>query len=168
MQTNLDTLTVLAEVTIAFVAFAAIVATLRRTFGEQLSPFQRLLIRWFIESGMLAVSIQLLPLVLAGFWQNELIIAQYSIFYTLIVSLAYLIYYIRRRIIIKAPTPLASLLVMIGSAIWLLVLAMAGAGIVLQPSLAIVVAYSFWVLMSAAIIFVTFLATFVFDENPSA
>jgi len=168
MQTNLDTLTVLAEVTIAFVAFAAIVATLRRTFGEQLSPFQRLLIRWFIESGMLAVSIQLLPLVLAGFWQNELIIARYSIFYTLIVSLAYLIYYIRRRIIIKAPTPLASLLVMIGSAIWLLVLAMAGAGIVLQPSLAIVVAYSFWVLMSAAIIFVTFLATFVFDENPSA
>ena len=168
MQTNLDTLTVLAEVTIAFVAFAAIVATLRRTFGEQLSPFQRLLIRWFIESGMLAVSIQLMPLVLAGFWQNELIIARYSIFYTLIVSLAYLIYYIRRRIIIKAPTPLASLLVMIGSAIWLLVLAMAGAGIVLQPSLAIVVAYSFWVLMSAAIIFVTFLATFVFDENPSA
>jgi hypothetical protein len=34
METNLDTLTVLAEVTIAFVAFAAIIATLRRTFGE--------------------------------------------------------------------------------------------------------------------------------------
>ncbi len=168
METNLDTLTVLAEVTIAFVAFAAIVATLRRTFGEQLSPFQRLLIRWFIESGMLAVSIQLLPLVLAGFWQNEVIVARYSILYTLIVSLAYLVYYLRRRIIIKAPTPLASLLVMIGSAIWLLVLAMAGAGIVLKPSLAIVVAYSFWVLMSGAIIFVTFLATFVFDEDPSA
>jgi hypothetical protein len=168
METNLDTLTVLAEVTIAFVALAAIVATLRRTFGEQLSPFQRLLIRWFIETGMLAVSIQLLPLVLAGFWQNEVTVARYSIFYTLIVTLAYLIYYIRRRIIIKAPTPLASLLVMIGSAIWLFVLAMAGAGIVLQPSLAIVVAYSFWVLMSGAIIFVTFLATFVFDEDPSA
>ncbi len=104
METNLDTLTVLAEVTIAFVAFAAIVATLRRTFGEQLSPFQRLLTRWFIETGMLAVSIQLLPLVLAGFWQNEVTVARYSIFYTLIVSLAYLIYYIRRRIIINAPT----------------------------------------------------------------
>ncbi len=168
METNLDTLTVLAEVTIAFVALAAIVATLRRTFGEQLSPFQRLLIRWFIETGMLAVSIQLLPLVLAGFWQNEVTVARYSIFYSLIVSLAYLIHYIRRRIIIKAPTPLASLLVMIGSAIWLFVLAMAGAGIVLQPTLAIVVAYSFWVLLSGAIIFVTFLATFVFDEDPSA
>jgi hypothetical protein len=168
METNLDTLTVLAEVTIAFVAFAAIIATLRRTFGEQLSPFQRLLTRWFIETGMLTVSIELLPLVLAGFLRNEVTVARYSIFYALIVSLAYLIYYIRRRIIIKAPTPLASLLVMIGSAIWLLVLAMAGAGIVLQPSLAIVVAFSFWLLLSAAIIFVTYLATFVFDEDPSA
>jgi hypothetical protein len=168
METNLDTLTVLAEVTIAFVAFAAIIATLRRTFGEQLSPFQRLLIRWFIETGLLTVSIELLPLVLAGFWRNEVTVARYSIFYTLIVSLAYFIYYIRRRIIIKAPIPLASLLVMIGSAIWLPVLAMAGAGIVLQPSLAIVVAFSFWLLLSGAIIFVTFLATFVFDEDPSA
>ncbi|MHC4150197.1 MAG: hypothetical protein ACYSR5_12025 [Planctomycetota bacterium] len=168
METNLDTLTVLAEVTIAFVAFAAIIATLRRTFGEQLSPFQRLLTRWFIETGMLTVSIELLPLVLAGFLRNEVTVARYSIFYALIVSLAYLIYYIRRRIIIKAPTPLASLLVMIGSAIWLLVLAMAGAGIVLPPSLAIVVAFSFWLLLSAAIIFVTYLATFVFDEDPSA
>ena len=40
MEQNLDTLTVLAEVTIAFVAFAAIVATLKRTIGENLSPFQ--------------------------------------------------------------------------------------------------------------------------------
>jgi hypothetical protein len=117
---------------------------------------------------MLTVSIELLPLVLAGFWQNELTVARYSIFYALIVSLAYLIHYIRRRIIIKAPTPFASLIVMIGSAIWLIVLAMAGVGIVLQPSLALVVAYSFWLLLSGAIIFVTFLATFVFDENPSA
>lgn len=168
METNLDTLTVLAEVTIAFVAFAAIIATLRRTFGEQLSPFQRLLIRWFTETGMLAVSIQLLPLVLAGFWQDEVTVARYSILYTLIVSLAYFVYYIRRRIIIKAPTPLASLLVMIGNVIWLPVLAMAGAGIVLQPSLAIVVAFSFWALLSGAIVFVTFLATFIFDEDPSA
>jgi hypothetical protein len=168
METNLDTLTVLAEVTIAFVAFAAIIATLRRTFGEQLSPFQRLLIRWFTETGLLTVSIELLPLVLAGFWRNELTVARYSIFYTLIASVTYLIYYIQRRIKIKAPTPLASLLVMIGSAIWLPVLAMAGAGIVLQPSLAIVVAFSFWLFLSGAIIFVTFLSTFVFDEDPGA
>jgi len=83
MEQNLDTLTVLAEVTIAFVAFAAIVATLKRTFGENLSPFQELLIHFFTETGMMGVSVALLPLVLAGFWQDELPVARYTILYTL-------------------------------------------------------------------------------------
>jgi hypothetical protein len=64
MEANLDTLAVSANVTISFVAFATIIATLRRTLGERLSPLQRLLVRWFTESGMLVVSIQVLPLVL--------------------------------------------------------------------------------------------------------
>jgi hypothetical protein len=68
MEANLDTLAVSANVTISFVAFATIIATLRRTLGERPSPLQRLLVRWFTESGMLVVSIQLLPLVLAAFW----------------------------------------------------------------------------------------------------
>ena len=165
METHLDTLTILAEVTIAFVAFAAIIATLRRTFGEQLSPFQRLLIHFFTETGMLAVSIELMPLVLAGFWQDELPVARYTIIFTLAASFAYLISYIRRRTKIKAPTTLPSLVVMIGYGVWLPVLAMAGAGIVLQPSLAIVVAYCYWALLSGAIIFVTFLGSFVHDED---
>jgi hypothetical protein len=67
MEANLDTLAVSANVTISFVAFATIIATLRRTLGERLSPLQRLLVRWFTESGMLVVSIQVLPLVLAAF-----------------------------------------------------------------------------------------------------
>ena len=165
METHLDTLTILAEVTIAFVAFAAIIATLRRTFGEKLSPFQRLLIHFFTETGMLAVSIELMPLVLAGFWQDELSVARYTIIFTLAASFAYLISYIRRRTKIKAPTTLPSLVVMIGYGVWLPVLAMAGAGIVLQPSLAIVVAYCYWALLSGAIIFVTFLGSFVHDED---
>jgi hypothetical protein len=165
METNLDTLAVLAEVTIAFVAFAAIIATLRRTFGEKLSPFQRLLFHFFTESGLIAVSIELLPLVLAGFWQDELPVARYTILYTLVFSFAYLISYIRRRIKIKAPTPLPSLFVMIGYGIWLPILAMAGAGFVLQPSLAIVVAFCFWALMSGAVIFSSFLASFVHDKD---
>ena len=165
MEQNLDTLTVLAEVTIAFVAFAAIIATLRRTFGEQLSPFQRLLIHFFTETGMLAVSIELMPLILAGFWQDELSVARYTIIYTLVAGCAYLISYIRRRTKIQAPTPLPSLFVMIGYGIWLPILATAGAGFVIQPSLEIVVAYCYWALMSGAVIFVTFLASFVHSED---
>ena len=168
METNLDTLTTLAEVTIAFVAFAAIIATLRLTLGKKLSPFQRLLIHFFTESGMLLVSIELLPFVLAGFWQDELLVARYTILYTLVISSSYLIHYVRRRISIKVSTPLPSLFVMIGYGIWLPVLAMAGAGFVLQPSLAIIVAYCFWALLSGAVIFVSFLASFVQDEEAGA
>jgi hypothetical protein len=165
MDTELSTLTVLAEVTIAFVAFAAIIATLKLALGGQLSPFQRLLVHFFSETGLIAVSIELLPLVLVGFWQDEITVARFTIVYALLFSFAYLISYIRRRIKIKAPTPLPSLLVMIGYGIWLPVLAMAGAGIGLQPSLEIVVAFCYWAVLSGAVIFVNFLASFVDDES---
>ena len=56
---------------------------------------------------------------------------------------------------------------MIGYGIWLPVLAMAGAEFVIQPSLEIVVAYCYWALMSGAVIFITFLASFVHSEDAS-
>ncbi len=167
METNIGTLTILAEVTIAFVAFAAIVASLRVTLGQKLNPFQRLLMQFFTESGMLAVSVELLPLILAGFWQDELIIARYSVLYTLVISGAYLIYYVRRRMRINAPTPLPSVLVMAGYGIWLPVLAITGMGIFWQPSLSIIAAFAFWALFSGVLIFVTFLASFVDTEQVS-
>ena len=62
MEENFNTLTLLAEVTTAFVAFSAIAGSLRVTLGEKLTEFQNLLIHLFTESGMLVVSIALLPL----------------------------------------------------------------------------------------------------------
>jgi len=165
METNISTLTVLANVTMAFVAFAAIVATLKMTLGRKLTAFQRLLVHFFTESGMLAVSVALLPLVLRGFWQDELVIARYTVFYTLTFCGAYLFYYIRRRISIKVPTPLASLFVMIGYGIWLPLLVITGIGIYWQPSLEIIAAFCFWALFSTVLIFVSFLASFVETEE---
>ncbi len=90
MEHDFSTLTILAEVTIAFVAFSAIVASLRVTLGKKLTPFQNLLVHFFTESGMLSVSAALLPLVLRGFWQDELTVARYTIVYILVTSAAYL------------------------------------------------------------------------------
>ena len=168
METDLNTLTILAEVTIAFVALSAIVASIRVTFGEKLSPFQQLLVHFFIETGMLAVSVTLLPLVLVGFWQDELIVARTTIAYTFVVSGIYLVFYIRRRLRINAPTPWVSKLVMIGYGVWLPLLAITAMGIFWQPSLEIVAAYCFWALFSGVLIFDSFLATFVQGEAPSA
>jgi len=165
METGLQTLSVLAGVSIAFVTFATVIASIKRTFGERLGSLERLLVRWFTEVGMLTVSIELLPLVLEGFSKDEALVAQYSILYALLVTLGYLVYYVRERIRIRAPTPLASLLVMVGCAIWIIVLAMAGTGVILKPTLAVVAAYSFWLLLVAFIVFVTFLETFVFEKD---
>jgi hypothetical protein len=95
-------------------------------------------------------------------------IARYSIFYALAASFAYVVFYARRRFLIRVRTPVASLFLIAGYAIWLPFLAMAAAEIGLQPSLAIVVAYSFRALFAAGIVFVTFLATLIFGEDSGA
>ena len=165
MEQNFDTLIILAEVTIAFVAFSAIVASLRVTQGEKLTEFQNLLMHFFTESGMLNVSVALLPLVLWGFWPDEPTVARYTILYTLLATGIYLAFYVRRRIGIGAPTPWPSLLVMIGYAIWLAVLTIALTGVFWQPSLSIIAAVCFWALCSGGVIFVSFLRTFVDSDK---
>jgi hypothetical protein len=166
LATTTDTLVILAEVTTAFVAFAAIVASLRMTLGQELTPFQKLLVHFFTESGMAAVSIAIFPLVLLGFLQDQTAVARYTIWYTLAVSGAYLVYYIRRRLRIKASTPIPSLLVMIGYAVWLPILGVLATGMFWEPSLAIVAAFCFWALFSGVVIFISFLATFVDLDKP--
>jgi hypothetical protein len=161
MEQNFNTLTILAEVTTAFVAFSAIVASLRVTLGEKLTEFQNLLIHFFTESGMLAVSIALLPLVLWGFWQDELIVARYTILYALATLVTYLPFYVRRRVRIGAPTPLPSLFVMIGYGVWLPLMAVTLTEILWRPSFAIIAAVCLWALFSGVVIFVSFLGTFV-------
>jgi len=155
-------------VTTAFVAFAAIIASLRVTFGEELSPFQRLLIHFFTETGLLTVILELLPLALAGFWQDEVIIARFSAVYAIVTCSTYLVFYIRRRLRIRAPTPLPSLFVMMGYGVWIPLLAITGMGIYWQPSLAIIAAFCFWCLVSSVAIFISFLATFVQNEKSGA
>ena len=161
METYVDTLSILAEVTTAFVALAAIVASLRITLGQKLDPFQKLLVHFFVEVGMLNVSITLLALVLLGFALDESTVARYVTLYALATSCAYLVHYIRRRIRIKAPTPLPSMLVMIGYAAWLPLLALSALGVFWDPSLPIVAAFCYWALFTVVVIFISFLATFV-------
>lgn len=122
MEQNFNTLTILAEVNIGFVAFTAIVASLRVTLGKKLTPFQSLLVHFFTETGLLNISIALLPLVLWGFLRDEIATTFYSTLYAFLSATTYLVFYIRRRLRIAAPTPLPSLVVMIGYGVWITVL----------------------------------------------
>ena len=110
MESSFDTLALLAEIMTAFVGFAAIVASLRVSFGAALTDFQKLLVQFFTVSGMLGVSVMILPLVLAEYWNDEQTITKYSIIYTIAASSVYLIVYLRQRFRIRAPTPKSAFL----------------------------------------------------------
>ncbi len=161
METDFQTLIVLAEVLIAFVAFAAIVASIKLTVGRDLSAFQRLLIHFFIESGMIGTFIALLPMVLWGFLPNERLVVQVSGATTVILALSYLAWYLKRRIAIKAPTPLISAAIILGWFLWIPILAAVVSGYLWEPKLAMLEATSLLVLVGGGVIFVTFLRTFL-------
>jgi len=165
MDNPLDALIVLAEVLAAFVAFAVIVASVRVTFGDKLTPFQLLLVHFFTESGMLAMSFPLLAIVLYQFWPDELRVATITTWYSFIMILTYWVAYLRRRIRIKAPTPFLSLVNMILWVAWVVILGITLLEVYWLPSLALIAALTLWGLVSAAIIFVSFLSEFLGENN---
>ena len=80
------------------------------TIGPPLSPFHKLLVHFFTESGMLSVAQCLLPLVLWGFWQDEVVVARYTMIFVLVNMVTYLAWDLRQRMKIDAPTPLPTVL----------------------------------------------------------
>lgn len=168
MESSFNTLSLFAELLVAFVAFAAIVASLRISFGETLTNFQKLLVQFFTVSGLLGVSVMIFPLVLAEFWSDEQTIAKYGIQYTIICSGTYLVTYLRQRSKVQAAVPIVSRIVITGYLIWLPILVLSGSGIVFETTLGIVVAYGFWALVSSVAIFVYFLYEFIHPGESGA
>jgi len=165
LQHEIDTLILLVEVIVAFVAFSSIVASVKMTMGKAVTPHQQLLVHFFTESGMLAASVCLLPLVLLGFIEDIVLLTRLTCAYTLVAVSLYLAWYLRRRFRIKAPTPLGSAFVIIGWVIWVPILLTTAAGKIWAQDLAVIVALGFWSISGSTIIFVTFLATFVDDAS---
>ena len=101
MQSNLDYLVLHAEITMAFVAFATIVATLRQAFGGYLTRLQNLLFRFFVEVGFLGVIMALVPIALFTTLTSELQVWRISTYAILTLTGLYLPFYLRRRIRIE-------------------------------------------------------------------
>lgn len=165
LETEIDTLILLVEVIVAFVAFSSIVASVKMTQGQRVTAHQHLLVHFFTESGMLAASICLLPLVLLGFIDDMVLLTRITCAYTLASVALYLAWYLRRRARIKVPTPIGSAIVILGWMIWIPVLTITAAGKLWEPTLAVIVALGFWSISGSTIVFVTFLATFVDDTS---
>jgi hypothetical protein len=95
--TTFDYLLRLAALSIAFVGFATIVVTLRRGLGAELSPFHVLLVRIYIETGLIVAIGALIPSLLNLFGLSSRAIWQLSSALGGLVAPAFLFAYIRRR-----------------------------------------------------------------------
>ena len=161
MQSNLDFLVLYAEITMAFVAFATIVATLRQAFGEYLTRLQNLLFHFFVEVGFLGVIMALVPIALFTTLASELQVWRISTYAILTLTGLYLPFYIRRRIKIEERIPWISLLVMVGYGISIIAMIATATELFWLPSLATTTYFLAWALISNIAIFVYFLGTFI-------
>ncbi len=166
MENDIDALSILAEVTIAFVAFVTIVASIKLTLGDDLTAHQRLVVHYFTESSMISISILLFTIVLIR-WLPERteLVSTISCIYAFIVTALYLAWYMTRRAAIKAPRPVVSMLVILGYFVMIVLLGITISGIYWQPSIRIVEAICLWNLVGAAVIFTAFLGSFIDKDS---
>ena len=165
METYINFLGIYASITIAFVAFATITATLRQSFGKGLTSLQYLLFRFFVEVGLIHVVQAIFPIALLWMSIDEPTIWRLSTYSVFVGLTLYFPFYVRRRTKINAPTPLVSLLVMIGYGVVFVLLALTALELYWPPSRTTVSLYLMWVLISSIAIFWMVLGSFVEVED---
>ncbi len=165
MEPNVGALPIIAEVGIGFVGFSTIVAVLKQSFGRPFSAFQILLVHFYIETGLLNVSMAIFPVALFSFFDSEPLVWRVSILTTLIITSVYAPLYVRRRRKAHAPNLVISWFVIIGYGASNILLIVTLTEVFWQPSLAVMTAYLFWAFCSSAIIFVYFLSSFLKGEK---
>jgi len=163
----MDTLLMIAEVGMGFVGFTMVVVTLRMTTGAGLTPFQRLLTRFYVEVGLLSIALAGLPAALVAVFGDTLMVWRVSTYACLLAIVFYMPMYIRRRLRTKAAVPLTSLLVMVGYGIALVLLILTATELFWQPSLAVSLSFVCWGLGSSALIFVMMLGQFLEEGSPA-
>ena len=167
MESNIGALPIIVEVGIGFVGFSTIVAVLQQSFGGPFTAFQILLVHFYIETGLLNVSLAILPIALFSFFDSEPLIWRVSIFATLFLTSVYLPIYVRRQRKAHAPNPAISWIVIIGYGVSYILLILTLTEVFWQPSLAVITAYLLWAFCSSAMIFVYFLSSFLKGEKPA-
>ena len=161
MDANTDFLILFAEVSIAFVAFTTIVATLRQTISGALRPLQYLLFRFFVDVGLMHFLVALIPVGLMYIVPDETDVWRITNYFILVFTVFYMPNYIARRRRIDAPVPLLSLTVMVGYTIFVLMTVITATEIFWPPSLTTTTLFLLWRMGSNAAIFGLFLGSFV-------
>jgi len=164
--TAIDYLLRLAALSISFVGFATIVVTLRRGLGGELSPFHLLLVRVYIEIGLIVAVGAIIPTLLNLFTLPNRTVWQLSSATAGIIAPAFLIRYLRRwRGVGPDPMPtrvyvryVVSIIAVIG--LWLNV-----TGALFEPSGAPYAAALTWFLFTSGLVFVQTLDEILYGKT---
>ena len=143
-----------------------IVASIKLSLGDAMTPYQRLVIHYFTESCLISISILLLTIVLIQWFpERSLLVSTISCVYAFIATALYLAWYMKRRIAILAPRPVVSMLVILGYSVMIVLLGITISGVYWEPTIKIVGAIGLWNLMGAGVIFTAFLSSFIDKDS---
>lgn len=87
----------LAALSLSFVAFSTIVVALRQALGSRLTPFDILLVRFFIETGFIVTLFSLLPVMLNAIGLDTPLNWRLSSAMAVVLTFAYFWSYMQRR-----------------------------------------------------------------------
>jgi hypothetical protein len=168
MSAAIDFLDIYSEICLGTVAFMAIVATLRQTFGEELTSYQYLITRFFIDVGLVLVFVSMSGLGFFAIYQDVamtwvLMAWMHIIFYAI-----YLPYYLnkRRKTEVERTSIAVAVIVSTGTSFINLVLAVFGVSSMLLP--AAVVLHLVVALGALVLTFLIFVGSFMkFDKGNS-
>jgi hypothetical protein len=149
------------EVSLAWVAFAAIVATLRQALGGFFTPLQYVMFRYFVECSLMYFITSLSTVAFLDAMADEQSAWQASAALSLLGLLFYLPFHIHRRVRLGVPMPLISRVTMFGYLVLLVVLLSALAELWWKPSLGIMAATFIFGMATNTLIFMQFLGSFV-------
>ena len=168
METNIEFPYLYTEVTIAFVAFATIVATLRQAFGNRLTPLQYLIFRMFVEVGLLLVFMAMIPVAIFHLFSDELIVWRVSTYLIIFSILIELPFHIRRRIRLSLPISnmsTTSRCVLFGWGISLLLMILTATETLWIPSIYTTTGFLIWGMIATAILFAEVLGDYIEVEE---
>lgn len=105
MTADIEFLTIYCEICLGVTAFFAIVATLRQTLGEALTPYQYLITRYFIDVGLLTIVVCIASLGIYATVDDNALAWQALSWMLFVGSGIYQIHYLIRRMALRPRPP---------------------------------------------------------------
>lgn len=157
----MDFLSLYAELCLAWVAFTAIVATLRQALGGHFTPLQYVMFRYFVESSLLFFMMTLASIALLESMSDEQRAWEITILMFTVAIATYVPFHIRRRTKLGVQMPITSLFVVVGYVILFIVLLLSLFDVFFRPSLMLVAVTCVYSIGGNSIVFIQFLGTYV-------